>query len=271
MTEKPTGEARLGIGGNSPPNIANLVNDALPTLEADIRAEHKEVLDRAKTAERRLKAAKPPETEEDCVKLTKLFADVQDVVNDAEAIRAKVKGPFFKAAKVPDAIFNAGVRDVLDPTMTTLKKAVAKLRAEAAKKVQAEQEEAARKAQATAERAQQRGEQQDEAGRVGAADVSYAQAEASMQEATSLRAQAAAPLATATKTEVAGVRSSASVKKICTGIIRPSLDLELLRPYLAEADLIKAVNAYIKANPSTQTFAGAALDDDYTLKVGRRG
>jgi hypothetical protein len=49
-----------------------------------------------------------------------------------------------------------------------------------------------------------------------------------------------------------------------------SVDLEALRPYIAFADLEKAIRAYVKANKGSRPLKGVRIYQDVVTNYGRR-
>lgn len=249
-----------------------------PTLEQEIKERHPKIFEDHKSMERRLKLAvskltdAPPVTEDDCNKLTVLVADANDVINEADKIRVKEKEPFQIGATTVDGLFNKGIRDVLGPLRDQLNRAAAKRRAEIAEAAQRAAAAEAEKLATAAAKKEEEAKAAEEAGDTRKADQKLAQADAGFDAAARAQATAGASLGDATRTQIGtgggAVRAAVSAAMVCKSVIKADLDLEALRPFLKDTDLIDAVNRLLKAGNAAPK--GAVCERDYTQRVGRR-
>lgn len=252
--------------------------DNQPPLEETLRIKHARIFDRlAVWLPKAQKAAKKldPKTLADVEKLDALFIEGRDIANDADTVREQEKREPFEICKKIDGVFNGGVRDVvgIDPKKAGLaeqiRKAAATKRLEITRAEQAAQEAEANRVREEAQRLEQRASEVAAGGDIKVAEVIANQAEAVHQSADKLGAQAAAPIAQASSAFVGstGIRVGVNVKMVCTGIVRKDLDLEALRPFLKESDLIAAVNAVL--NSGEKTVRGAVIEEVAKGKYGR--
>lgn len=231
---------RATIGDNQPPALDVILKDRYADLEKRRKAWNKKAAD----------ADLSPKTEADIQALEKLFVDGDKIAKDAEAARVVEKDEPLKAGKIIDAFFNQGFRDTINALANPIKNAALKRRAEiTAEEQRKAKEEADRKAkqaaddQAKADAAAARGDHR-------MAEVHDRRADAKMNEAAAAQATASQDLRTASRSSAGGITSAVGMKDVCTGIVKAELDLEALRPFLKEADLIAAVNTALKmGNP----------------------
>lgn len=260
-----TDNPRTAIGGNNPPPLADVLREKYAPLFERLKAW------KARAARA---ASIVPETLEDCAKLEALFADGRDLANDADGAREREKDPYLRAGQEVDAVFNAGLRDLIGADQRKPGLARQLLDRAAARKLAITREEQARAAreaervQAEAQRLAEKAQRQEDAGKVKDADRTQAQAEATEDRAGALAAQAAAPVQEASKTRIGGVTSSVRAQLVCTGVVRAELDLDALRPYFTQQALIDAVQAGLKMQAFT-TLKGAAISEKAIGSVRR--
>jgi len=251
---------RAVIGNNNPPSLTEVLKD-----------KHAPIFDRLKKWEAKAKKADlAPQTLEACAALDKLFLDGKDIANDADSIREQEKEPYLRAGKEIDTVFNAGVRDVVGVKGGLAQKiadASAAKKLAVARAAQQAEREKAEALQREADKLAAKAKADEDAGRVKQADQKLAQAEAVAAAAGAADAASQADLRTASRSVIGGIKSSVSAAMVCTGIIRKELDLEELRPFLKEADLIAAVNARLRND--TSPIKGAVLTEKAIGSVRR--
>lgn len=241
-------------------------NNNPPTWTEQLTARYAEQLETAKKWIAKAKRANlEPQTIEDCAKLDALFAEGRDLANDMEADRAKEKDPFLKIGQEIDTFFNGSFRDALgtDPKKGGLARnilqAAADRRLAITRAQQAADAAAAAALQKRADELAEKQAAQEARGQTKQADVTGVQVGALDQKAGQLAAQAAAPVAQASKVSIGGGRSSSVTGKLeCNNVVRAELDLEALRPYFDHDALVKAVNTGLKLQGFT-TLKGAAI------------
>lgn len=249
---------RATIGDNQPPPLDVILADRY----ADLTKRQKAWKKKADAADLK------PKTEADIAALEKLFADGDALVKEAAKEHTKEKEPFLRDGKVVDKFFNVGIRDAINPLAGTIKLAALSRRRELTLE---EQRKANEKAAAEAKAAQ---ELEDKAaaararGEIKQAQVFENRADAKHDSADEHAAIANQDLRTASKTVVAGISSVVGTKLVCSAIVRKDLDLEALRPFLKEADLIAAVNALIKTGETK--LSGAIITEEVTGSIRRR-
>lgn len=254
---------RAKIGGNNAPPAAVLLKE-----------KHKDIFERArKWIAKAKKVDLNPKVEADCAKLEDLFAEGRDIANDADRIREREKEPHLKAGQEIDGLFNGEIRDALgtDPKKgglaQSIRQAAADRRLAITRAYQAEQDAAAARARKEADRLTEQAQSQEDRGRVKDADLTTAKADAADRHADNLAAQAAAPVAEASRARTAGGRSvSVDAKLTCNGVVRGELDLEQLRPYFDQDALVKAVNNALKMKAFT-ALKGAAIIEQAVGRV----
>lgn len=258
----PAAGRKVGKGDNNPP---------VQTREQELQAKH------AKLFERRdawLKAAKKltgfaPKTAEDCAKLNKHFADGRDLLNDADGVREVEKKPFFLIGKEIDATFNGGIRDQIKPLAEGFRDTAAARLLALTREQQAKDAAEATRVRLLAEAQTQKAAEQESKGEVRLADATTAGAEAIHQAADRLETFATADVGEASKAvaSAGGVKASVTGKMVCDGVNRAEIDLEALRPYLKQTDLIAAANAYLAMGNAT--LRGAIIVEKAVGRVGR--
>ncbi len=237
---------RHGIGGNNPPTIT----EALTAKHAPLFARRDAWLKDVKKYE---KTPPVPVTLEDCAKLDALATRGRDIQNDGDAIRTTEKEPYLRDGQEVDAIFNGGVRDVIGYDAKKPGMAMRLANISAARKAQIVKDEQARqlaeatKLQEAANKLAAKSETSEAAGRNKVADQQMSQALNTQEQAVAAQALGSADVSSASKTIIGGIAKGVTMEKVCTGIVRADLDLETLRPYLKEADLIAAAQAAARA------------------------
>lgn len=253
------------------PSTATAGHNKPPALDAILKEKHKPIFDRTKAWLRKAKLAEStglaPQTLEDCAKLEALFAEGRDVANDADRVREKEKEPSLTEGKIIDGLFNGEVRDVVGADTKKPGLAQRILQAAAARRLaitrqeQARQASAAETARKEADRLAEVAARQEEKGQHRTADVTAAKADGADRLADTLEAQAAAPVAEASRAAIGGGCSvSVGAKLVCTGVVRDKLDLASLRPYFKQEDLIAAVNAALKMGAFTELDGAAIIE-----------
>lgn len=287
MAKAPTKTAAVSAN-QPPPHLQKAIpaagrtvtaKDNQPPLEETLRAKHAPIFARLDAwLIKAQKAAKKlePKTLADVEKLEAIFVEGRDIANDGAVIRVAEKEEPFEKCKKIDGVFNDGLRDVIgvDPKKKGLAAKIAQAAADqrlvltrAVQKAQADEEERVRE---EARKLEARAEEVKAGGDVRVAEVIANQAEAVHQAADKLGAQAAAPVAQASRSFIGtggGVSVNVNAKLVCTGIIRADLDLNALRPFLKEEVLIAAVNALIATGE--KTVKGAVIEEQAKSKFGR--
>lgn len=253
---------RAAIGGNKPPSEIELLKE-----------KHKAIFDRARNWLRRAKLVKVvPENLDDCAKLEALYAEGRDIANDADRVREAEKKPHLDAGRAVDELFNGDIRDEIgadskNPGLAReLLNAAAAKRLEITRKKQAAQAEAAERARKEADKLAERAKSQEDRGHVREADVTQAKVAGLDAHADDLAARAAAAVAEASRDRVGGRTVSVDAKLVCNGVVRGELDLEALRPYFRQEDLVFAVNQGLKIK-AFQKVKGAAIIEQAVGRV----
>ena len=234
MAKAPT--ATAGIGHNAPPTREVLMKEKYPDLWKRAEAWFR----KAK------KANTKPLTLADCEALDKLFVEGREVVVDALAFHKTEKDEFLKAGREVDKIFFA-IRDSLNPLVSDLRDAAAERRLAITREEQRKADELAEAKRKEAAAIADKAAALENEGKVKVADATFAKADAMDSEAERHEAFAGADVRDASRSVSAttGIKSSVSAKWVCEGINRAELDMETLRNFIPEADLIAAVNKYL--------------------------
>lgn len=252
-----------GPGHNNPPSTAALLKE-----------KHKSLFERRRAwLASASKLDLNPQTEEDCKKLEDVYAVGRDLFNDADGVRTQEKEPHLKAGREIDEFFNEEFRDKIGadakkPGLARqILQAAADRRLAITRAAQARAAADAERARKEADRLEEQRAAQEDRGKVREADVTAAKVDGLDRHADALEAQAAAPVAEASRDRTASGRAvSVNAKLVCTGVVRGELDLEALRPYFKQDALVDAVNAALKMQAFT-TLKGAAIVEQAVGRV----
>ncbi len=232
---------------NNPPADL-LVGEA---LREKLQDEHAELLRRR---DELLEAAGrvPPITSDDVAgKVSDFIKQLAALTKTAETYRTGAKEPYLDGGRVIDGFFK-GITDPVTETKTGVQKKLTiylREKEEAARQARIAEERAAREA-AEAARREAEAKAKALADEQGLAAAIEAEKAAQLAAADLAKAEQAADVKPAelsrTRGEYGAV-SSLRTQWVFDEIDRASIDLEALRPYLALADIEKAVRAFIKA------------------------
>jgi hypothetical protein len=264
-------DAIATIGHNSgpaatPKTEAELVQE----LRDDITVTSAEII--ARCAELAEASTRIPETIDATTATTAadFVAQLNTAINTADETRKKLKAPYWRGCQVVDGLF----KDVSDPLVEAKKtingrltKHLQAVAAENQRLAFEEQERAQREADKAAAEAEAARLKVENAKRPGVTTIAKAEAKQEQADYANANLVRATEAAQAKPADLGGrVRGSfgkaIGLKTTWTfkDLDKNTINLEALRPYLATADLEKAVRAYINANkPSAgQDFAQIA-------------
>lgn len=260
-------EDRLAPGGNNPPPELKVGDD----LREALAREHAALVKRKDdllAAEVRVPAEIADEDQ--AKKAADYIKLVSAAAKAANTVRVGTKEPYLEGGRIVDGFFTAGICEPL----TSLKGRVeVKLNAYLRRKAEAERklreaearsqaEEAARAAREAAER---EAAMQQEADLAPAIEAEERAAQAQADAAQAAKAADAKPAELSrTRGDLGAV---ASLRRVWVGEIvdRERLDLDALRPHLAEADMQKALNAFVRAGG--RELRGASIYENTSAVV----
>lgn len=270
---------RAVMGGNAPPDWAQIITDKMALEYSEIAAEALVLLDRAREMPITVT------TEEELAAITKLVVEMRDLRMRAIAFHKKEKEYWLRSGEGVDNYF-FGIRDRMikgsdiigerGNVYNRAKVAEARRIAEAAR-VKAEQEaaaaraivlaeeNAAREAQAKADRARnaEKIEQHEEAAK--AHEVSAAEAAADLSVAVD-QMRDAQHVAGQKAADIARVRfdngTMSTMKQVGYEEIvdREQLDLKALLPFIDDKTLLKALKSWAKITGWKKPMAGAIVE-----------
>ena len=246
------------IGGNNPPSDEQAFLSELESRNGPLIERRDELLAAAK------RAPKTIEDAEGAGKAADFIKQLTTHEKTAETERTEEKAPYFERGKWVDGFFKnaavagiAAVKATATARLTTYQQKVA-----AEERRRREEEERQRREEA--DRAQQEAEAKAEAAETEE-DLEIAveaEEEAAEKQARAERAERATQAGTADLSRqrtaagtVAGLRSSWQ----CTAWSRSRLDLDTLRDHFAEADLQKAIRAFVRAGG--RDLRGATIEE----------
>lgn len=255
------------------PPAATIGHNQAPPLKDVLKEKHAILFERTKKWLAKAKRADlDPKTVEDCAKLEELYAEGRDVANDADRIREREKEPSLEEGRVIDGLFNGEIRDTIGSDRKKGGLASDILQAAADRRLAITRADQARAA-ADAERARKEADRLEEVrkgqegrGQVKQADATQARVDGLDNRADALAAQAAAPVAEASRARAGGRAVSVDAKLVCSGVVRGDLDLEVLRPYFKQEHLTEAVNAGLKMKAFAE-LKGAAISEQAVGRV----
>jgi len=206
----------------------------------------------------------PPvlEDEEDLALLTKTITDLKAFEKKTDGIREDEKRPIIDAGNIIQSFFKVGLQQralaraaVLDKVGT----AYLKKKAERERLAREAQAKAAAEAAAEALRKAEEAKAKTETapGIVHAVEAIKADAQASALTAfaNAKEREAAAPMASLAHTRTTGGTAGLQTEWTFDSVDLNIIDLEALRPFLAAADIEKALRAYVKSGRHSITGA----------------
>mgnify|MGYP000695831413 CR=1 FL=1 len=232
----------------------------MPPLAETLPIDHQSLIDEARDLlaafERAPKEINDGDT---AAKMTDFIKRMNRFVTRVDGTRKEVKQPFLDGGREVDAFFN-GISDRLSPPIKSAKQVLGAYNAELQRqeRERAERERLAREAEAEAARKEAEAAMNDPGIDTAEAQEEMARAEAMKKEAEKVREETVR-----TKGAIAG--SSTKIVLTVQSIDPTKVDLEALRPFLKEADLIKAANAYIRAGHAE--LNGAVIVEEHKTVV----
>lgn len=249
---------RALIGGNNPP-----IEDMLTGTQADLLARIAPIADRATKAADDMRPAKgkPPviTSDEQLGNVAAVAVDAKSLFGDLEAARKKEKQPYWDAGQAVDAFFKehkdrmSRITDVFETLASDYQRAkIARERAEAA--------ERERKAEAAAQKLR---DEAEAAARPATAARKIDQAEQLERVADQAASDGAASNATLGKvTSSTGASASARTVWKATITDYDQIDMKKLAPYLARAEVEKALRAFVKIHKGSAKMDGVVFEED---------
>ena len=249
---------RAVIGDNNPP-----IEDMLNYTQADLLARIDPLADRATKAADAMRPAKgkPPviTSDEQLGIVATVAVDAKALIGDLEAARKKEKQPYWDAGQAVDAFFKqhkermSRITDVFEALASDYQRAkIARERAEAA--------ERERKAEAAAKKLR---DEAEAAARPDTAARKINQAEQLEREADQAASDGAASNAALGKvTSATGASASARTVWKATIIDYDKIDMKKLAPYLARAEVEKALRAFVKIHKGSAKMDGVVFEED---------
>lgn len=251
-------DARLGIGGNFPPEVT------LPDRLAETHADALKRLDAV--AERANKLPKDIVTAEDLAAVADCAADAHAEWKALDGKRVEEKEPYLKGGREVDGFF----RDPLaraDRIEKALTQRVTLFNRAKKKKEDDERAAAEKVARDAAAAAQKAAEDAAAAGRIedAMADVEYAsEATAKADEIAQAPRDEPAPFTTDSGTSIG---TTAKWTFEITDLAK--LDLEAIRPFLRTPAIEQALRDFIRINKNARQIAGVRIFEDDTAKIRR--
>lgn len=238
----------IGIGHNRAP-VAELLRDAYRTLSERYAA----------LIASFGRAPASIDDDEALKKVSDLAAMLAACGKHLDAAREQEKAPFLAAGREVDGFFKPMLDGLADAKTALSRRATHYMnrKAEAERKAR---EEEARIAQAEADR-KLREAQEAEAHKLSdVADTKLAEAaEAEIDANIAAKAATAKPAELARTRSDAGTVATLSRKWEFAVDDWSKLDLETLRPYIAQGDLEKAVRAFVRTHKNTKPLAGVRI------------
>lgn len=204
------------------------------------------------------------ETEDQAAKVADLVSMISKCAKSAEAMRENEKAPFLSGGSAVDSFFHKNfhvkgaktatapldiAKSALEKRLTDYQRAKADEERKAREAEAQRQREEAEKAKREAEEAAKAMQTDEDLQKAIAAENDAKQAQADVVQAD--RAAGAKPAELSRVRGDFGALSSLHTWWDHDSLDRDKIDLEALRPYLAIADIEKAVRGYIKANFTT--------------------
>lgn len=244
------------LGHNKPPSAAELLRQDLETATEGFRARRDELLAAADRV--------PPEidSEELAGRVADFIKQLTAAHKAAETARIGAKEPHLEAGRIVDGVF----KSITEPLYAAKQKIEARLTLWQRKVAEAERrrrEEIERKAREEADRAAKASAEAQRAAIQAKATIDEAvtaEARARQAEADATVAQRAAEAKPAELSLTRGdYGATASLRANWTGemIDRAALDLETLRPHIAEEALNKAIRSFVRAGG--RSLSGARI------------
>lgn len=191
-----------------------------------------------------------------------------DIARAARALSKRIdndrkseKEPYLSANKTIEAFFKEKT-DRLTMMFVTLEKRATEYQKEKAAEAKRRADAEARKAQEEAERQRRIAEKEAERNRPTGAASHADKAEALEDKAAAAAAIAESSAANLTRHRTESGVVTAQTKFTFEITDLPNVDLEKLRPYIAKADIEKAVRAFVRVNKDSIPLAGVRIFAD---------
>jgi dihydrofolate reductase len=248
-----------GLGHNNPPSPTELLQEKLGETYEPLLAESRVLINKAKDI-----ANSQIDDDEKCGEFTNLIKEITASIKKLETARTSEKEVFLSGGRVVDSFFKL-VTDTLDKTKRAINQPVTDYLNEKQRKerlrLAAEAEERRKQAEAQLQAAAEL----EGAGLDQQAAGSLSKAEANTDKALKLDAAAAGK-----PSELSHTRGTASVASLRTRWVGKiidynTLDLEMLRSFIPQDALQKALNGYVAAG--NRHLVGAAIYEESTAAV----
>lgn len=250
-------EARLGIGGNNPPEI---------TLADQLREKHAPALAKLDTlAERANKAPKEITSDEDVAALSDIAADARDERKTLDAIRTAEKDPFLKGGREVDGFFRdpieraTRIETVLTQRVTDYRREQKRKADEARAKHEREEREAAEEARRQAEKAMKSGRTED---------AMAALEDAQHSEETAQTIAEAEPIKPELVRTAAGVTAGTKTEWKFEIVDFEAIPLNTLRHLIKRDAIDAALRQFVKNG--NREIAGVRIFEDIKADIRRR-
>ena len=252
------------VASNNPPSDKSVFVDTLQSRHGALLERSTELLEAAKRV---------PETVEDAEiagKLADFFKQLSMHSKAVDKSRTEEKAVYLERGRWVDSFFKEIVIQGIPDTINTMKARLTAYQRREAERERRRREEEERARREEAERARQEAE-----AKAAAAEndddldaAVEAEEEAAERQAQAERAERATQAGTADLSRQhssAGTVASLRTTWKCPAWSRSALDLEALRPYLADADLTKAIRAFIRAGG--RDLRGATIEEVFESRV----
>lgn len=257
---KAAAKASIGPGHNEAPPAAQAVTDAMARDYESLATSTTALLESARTL---------PPTVTDKISLGKysdMVVQMRDTVSRSKAFHKKEKEPYLRGGQAVDAFF-FGLNERLEKAMAVLTQRVNTYQQALLAEERRQREEARREAERVAEEARLREERARAAASKAQRGIEANVAAKRLEEA---EAHAAAPSAAIARTRFEDSQTLVTMRQVPFVEVTDynELPLELLRPYIAQDALLRAVKAWAKITEHKQPLPGATIEmrDDTVIR-----
>ncbi|QOZ25329.1 hypothetical protein [Bradyrhizobium sp. CCBAU 51753] len=200
------------------------------------------------------------EDDEDLARITKAASGIIKLAKRIDEQKKEAKRPFLDANTLLESFFAHGLGATLAALKTDLEKVSTAYQRKKAAKEQAARDQAAAEAQAKAAAAQRQVEQTVQSGNVQAVAAAVTQSNALADFANRATAAAAAPTSSMGIVKTEAGTASLVDNWTFDQLDMDTVDLETLRPFIAQASIEQALRAFIKAG--RRQIKGARIFND---------
>lgn len=240
------------LGHNNPPSLREVLAENYSGLTQEVEA----IADKANGAPKKVTS------EDDLTKVGDIVKDVRQLAKRIDQARVAQKEPYLQGGRDVDAFFKV-LTERLDRIATALQDRATVYQREKAAEERRKREEEARRLREEEERQREIARKAEEANRNKTAAKHEDKAEEIATRAAEVEAAAQASAADLTRVRsMSGTVATARTEWSFEITDFNEIPLEILRPYLARADVEKAIRTFVRVNKNSLVLPGVRIFED---------